>query len=395
MVLCSPAGDKRVLVIKSTNEVLLASKLCKELLFYLVPFSSQGESTVGLVTAIFDDPDEPLFIGTPLIADSACEDLRQALLQPEIDIHFFDGLGRELLGYKATMTMPLATRAILETVRFFPATAGLVRGMWNGFPMFMGERTEEVDVAAIKVSLSDPMVPEDLFIMELRPDKNAFHGSPQVRYTSLLRPEPGRLQEWDIIDLLQRTFDSSRIFHGPLKVSDREEIADVVVVTDTRILVVQAKDSPNTEDIISNKLSRKRATALKNMRKALRQVRGAASYLRSASEHLMMCNGKNISISTKGKELVFLVVIKELFSDQYDEYSKLISNAYLDTGFPCIALDYMELTQLTSHVLGEESIFEVLHNIHVVGQEQGKYPRPRFGLAPSVPYTSEFQSAKE
>jgi hypothetical protein len=34
---------------------------------------------------------------------SACEDLREALLQSEIDIHLFDELARELLGYKATI----------------------------------------------------------------------------------------------------------------------------------------------------------------------------------------------------------------------------------------------------------------------------------------------------
>ena len=113
MALYSLATNKRVLVVKSSKEILLAAKLRKELKVYLVSFSSQGEKTLGLVTAIFDDPDEPLFIGTPLIADGACEDLRETLLQSEIDIHFFNEHGRELLGYKASVSMPQATRTLL------------------------------------------------------------------------------------------------------------------------------------------------------------------------------------------------------------------------------------------------------------------------------------------
>lgn len=382
VALYSLATNKRVLVVKSSKEILLASKLRKELKVYLVTFSSQGEKTLGLVTAIFDDPDEPLFIGTPLIADGACEDLRETLLQSEIDIHFFDELGRELLGYKASVTMPQATRTLLENVRFFSGTNNLIRTMLDGFLTFMGERTSDDDAAAVTVSLGESTVPEDIFIMELRPDKNAFHGSPSVRHTSLVRPEPGQLQEWDIIDLLQRSFESSSIFHAPLKSTDGEEIADVIVVTETHILAVQAKDSPNTECIANNKLSRKRAVALKNLTKALAQVRGAIRYLRSASQLLMTCGEKEFAVSTKGKTLISLVISKELFSDQYDEYSKLIGSVAMDTGVPCIALDYMEFIQFTSHVMGPEPFFEVLYSIHKFGQECGQYPRPRFGIGP-------------
>jgi hypothetical protein len=387
MALYSPATDKRVLVVKSSKEILLASKLRKELKVYLVTFSSQGQKTLGLVTAVFDDPDEPLFIGTPLIADGACEDLREALLQPEIDIHFFDEHGRELLGYRASVTMPQATRTLLETSRFFSGTANLIRTMWDGFVTFMGDRTAEDDEAAVTVSLCESMVPEDLFIMELRPDKNAFHGSPTVRHTSLVRPEPGQLQEWDIIDLLQRSFESSSIFHGPLRPGDGHEIADVIVVTDSHILTVQAKDSPNTEEIANNKLSRKRAAALKNLTKALAQVRGAVRYLRSTPQILIRCGEKEFVLSTDGKALISLVISKELFSDQYDEYSKLIGSVAMDTGVPCIALDYMEFIQFTSHVVGAEPFFEVLYSIHTVAQECGSYPRPRFGIGPMTNVT--------
>lgn len=382
MALYSPSENRRVLAIKGTKEMLLAARLRKELKVYVVTFASRGEVTAGLVTAFFDDEDEPLFIGSPLIADGTCEDLRATFLQPEIDLHFFDEHGRELLGYQASVTMPLATRRLLETVQLFPATTGLIRSMWDGLPKFMGERTSEDDEAAITVSLGQPSYSEDLFVMEVRPDRNGFHGSPSVRHTCLVRPEPGQLQEWDIIDLLQRIFKPNSIFHGPLKATDGEEIADVVVVTDTHILAVQAKDSPNTGSIANNKLSRKRATASKNLAKGLAQVRGAVRYIRSAPQLTMKCGNKEVVVRTEGRALTTLVVCKELFADQYAEYSNMIASVWSDTGVPCVALDYMELAQFTSRVDVEDVFFEVLCGIHTAGQERGQYPRLRVGLGP-------------
>lgn len=385
LALFSATDRRRILVVKMAKEAILAAMLRKEFKVYVVLFRSGSQSTVGLVTAFFDDADEPLTICTPLVEDGQCEDLRETLLEPEIDVHFFDEHGRELLGYRATVTMPHQTRSVLEAATLYPGTANLLRAMLDGLPKFFGDRIDEDDAAAITVSLGESTVPEDLFIMETRPASNAFHGSPVVRHTTLIRPEPGKQQEWDVIDLLRRTFDPSTIFHGPLKVTDGEEIADVVIVTDTHLLAVQAKDSPNTEAIANNKLSRKRATAMKNLEKALAQVRGAVRYIRSSPQLAMRCGDKDITMSVEGKKLFSLVVSKELFIDQYGEYSPMILKTWTDTGVPCVALDYMELTQFMSHVAGEESFFEVLERIHTVSQEHGLYPRSRFGLGPQSP----------
>ena len=97
----------------------------------------------------------------------------------------------------------------------------------------------------------------------------------------------------------------------------------------------------------------------------------------------MTCGGKNMVIPTAGKELVALVVSKELFIDQYAEYSRLIAAAWTDTGVPCVAMDYMELADFTAHVVGEAPFFEVLERIHAFAQEHGQYPRSRFGLGPA------------
>lgn len=385
LALFSATDRRRILVVKIAKEAILAAMLRKGFKVYVVSFRSGSQSTVGLVTAFFDDADEPLTICTPLVEDGQCEDLRETLLEPEIDVHFFDEHGRELLGYRATVSMPHQTRSALKAAKFYPGTASLLRAMLDGLPEFFGSRIDEDDAAAITVSFGESTVPEDLFILETRPDRNAFYGSPTVRHTTLIRQEPGKQQEWDVIDLLRRIFDSRTIFHGPLKVTDGEEIADVVIVTDKHILAVQAKDSPNTEAIANNKLSRKRATAIKNLAKALAQVRGAVRYIRSSPQLAMRCGDEDITLSVEDKKLFSLVVSKELFIDQYGEYSPMIFKTWMDTGVPCVALDYMELIQFMSHVAGEEPFFEILERIHTVAQEHGLYPRSRFGLGPQSP----------
>lgn len=233
LALRSPPANERVLVIKGTKEMLLAAKLRKELKVYVVAITSLGDVTAGLVTAFFDDEDEPLFIASPLLAESESEDPRKAFLQSKLDVHFFDELGRELLGYRATLSMPPETRVAPEKMQLYPPTASLIHAMWRELPEFMATRTAEDDESAITVSLDEVLAPEDLFVMEARPYKNLFHGSPSVRHSSLVRAEPGRFREWDIIDLLHRTFKPTDIFHGPVKVTDGEEVADVIVATDT------------------------------------------------------------------------------------------------------------------------------------------------------------------
>jgi len=71
------------------------------------------------------------------------------------------------------------------------------------------------------------------------------------------------LQEHDIVFLLQRIFWPDQIYLGPRRTTDQEEIADVVVITDRHVLLIQAKSSPNTEQVLHNTIIRKKATATK------------------------------------------------------------------------------------------------------------------------------------
>ena len=93
-------GQPGVLVIKCPKEMILAAKMLHQIKFYPISLDAHEVNTLGIVTAFFDDFDEPLVIRTPLVDDEMGNGLIDLLCTPTFDIHFFDELDRELLGFK-------------------------------------------------------------------------------------------------------------------------------------------------------------------------------------------------------------------------------------------------------------------------------------------------------
>ena len=113
-----------VLVVKCSKEMILAAKVHRELRFYLVPLDADGVNTYGLVTAVFDDPDEPLVIRTPLLDDEFGNGIFDLLCTQTFDIHFFDEHDRELLGYRVNNTAagkfgPVGIKYVLDHAHTF------------------------------------------------------------------------------------------------------------------------------------------------------------------------------------------------------------------------------------------------------------------------------------
>ena len=73
-------GDRSILVVKAPKEWLLAAKANLGFKVYVAPLSISGQHTIGLVSAFFDDAEEPLVIRTPLFDDIDTQSLRRMLL---------------------------------------------------------------------------------------------------------------------------------------------------------------------------------------------------------------------------------------------------------------------------------------------------------------------------
>lgn len=369
--------DGPVLVVKTGKEFILAARERRELRLYLAPYESGDVTGLTLLTACFDDPCSPLMIKTPLLGG---DPLTQALqsFPDEFSICFFDEHNRELLSCSA--------RARLDELREHVGLVSPLKSehwhpMMEQADIWFSFTTPEDDVRAMTVKLLDDLFPSDFLITDFT--RQGFQGSTGFSNTQLERPEPGHLQELDIIYLLQRAYSAEQIIHGPLKIADGEELVDAVVLGSEVTILLQAKDSPNTAAILDTKLERKRKKAISQLKEGLSQLRGAVSTIRrEGNPPLRLVSGAPLEIDLAARPLVGVVVVKELFIDSYDEYGSMILEFMDDVGIRALVFDYNEFEVMTRHCPSEQELLSAFWQISECALERRIYPRLRFNELP-------------
>jgi len=345
------------LIIKTSKETILTAKVNDGFSIYLKSYQLGRIKSLGFIAAFFDDQRSPMTIAGALFAGVG-QEFRELLITKNIDVYFFDELGRELLGYESEIIITKENKLALKKA-IFPAVSDIdqVRVVELLKNWFRGTGANE-DSKAIAIKFKKSLLPEKLMYIDARDENNSYHGSGLVSKVFLERPEPGEYQEKDIIHLLQRVFKSSQIYRSPLRTYDKEEMVDILVVTESNILLVQAKDSPNIEKIIMNGIDRKRATIKKAIKKAIGQVRGAIGYLRRADPMSLLIDGRLVEFDLSSKKLYSIIVVKELFDQDYSEYASPLLKVNEDTGVPCVALSYGELHDFTVLLSHEKDFFD-------------------------------------
>jgi hypothetical protein len=369
------------LIVKASKETLLTAKVNGGFKIYVIPVVIGEQQTFGLISAFFDTEDEPLIIYTPVFEDDVMGQLVKMLQGQILDCHLFDEHSRELLGYACDLVVPEATRWRLESSKLLPFGLESAKAAHNQMQRWFSIRTADDDEQAISVRFRESLMPEDLFIMDLQPENHRFPGGPAFTFSELEREEPGSFQEQDIARLLQRLFHPEHIFLNPRRTTDGEEIADLLVITESEIIVVQAKDSPNIERVLRNSIDRKKRTTEGALTKAANQVKGALRYIRSTSPLELELDSRTVKLDLSGLQFRSLIIVKELFNDEYDRYTPLLLDVYRETNVPCVVLDYPELVSYTSR-LSTDGFFEALDKVFLHGLQTGMFPRLRIWSFP-------------
>ena len=352
-------SDSRIiLIVKAQREMAQTARLRGGFCFYWVPVHVGDVATYGLVTAFFDDSDEPLVIRTPLDEEIA-RDFLLLLSSDSFYVHFFDELGRELLGFRAENPNAHRFRAVSNTMRFTSLTLARSRQVLDDLQVWFGARSPSDDATAFTIHLRERLFPDNL----------AEHVA-----------NPGDLNEPDIATALHRPFGGAHVFKNPIRADNGREFVDVLVATTKTLLLIQAKDSPSTESGLTRKIVRKRATAAKHVRKATAQLKGSINHLRSGQSIEIITEGKRRRVSMSGRDVFGLVIVKELFDPDRPDCSPLVLSVFDETGTPCLLLDHTEFQQLTFFQTTEDSCVEALENIFSVAHKDGVFPRSRFGL---------------
>ena len=353
-------GDSRmILVVKASREAAQTARLRGQFRFYLVPVQADGLATYGLVTAFFDDPDEPLVLRTPLVNEEIPRGLVGLLSSDSFYVHFFDEHNRELLGFRAENPDAHRLRVLSDAVRFVSPTLDAARQVLDAMQSWFGARSPSDDAAAFTIHVRERLFPDSL----------AEHVE-----------NPGDLNEPDIAAALHRPFGGAHVFKSPIRADNGREFVDVLVATTKTLLLIQAKDSPSNEPALTRKIDRKKATAAKHVRKATAQLKGSINHLRSGQSIEIITDGKHRQVSMSGRDVFGLVIVKELFDPDRPDYSPPVLTVYGETGTPCVLLDHTEFQQLTFFRTTEESFVGTLQETFLIAYARGVFPRNRFGL---------------
>ena len=353
-------GDSRmILVVKASREMAQTAKLRGGFRFYLVPVHAGDVATYGLVTAFFDDKDEPLTIRTPLFNEEITRDFLLLLSSDSFYIHFFDEYNRELLGFRAENPSAHRFRALSDTIRFVSPTLARARRFHDEMQFWFGARSPSDDDAAFNIRLRERLFPDSL----------ADHVD-----------NPGDFNEPDIATALHRAFGRDQVFSNPTRADNGREFVDVLVATTKTLLLIQAKDSPNTESALTRQIGRKKATATKHIDKATGQMKGSINHLRSDESIKVITDGKRHNVSMSGRDVFGIIIVKEVFDPERPTCSPLVLTVFEETGVPCLLLDYVEFQQLTIFQSTEESLVRSLWEIFSAAYKHGVFPRSRFGL---------------
>jgi hypothetical protein len=367
------ATDILVLAVKASKEMILTAKVKQGFKFYVAPLATNLGVTPGLITAFFDDTDEPLVIKTPIFDDELTDDLREILNHETLDIYFFDEHCREWMSYRATLRDGGSCLKDGTAMTLFEVTEKRVRAVFEGLDHWFGRRSSEDDERAISVTFTEQLNPDDIFIVDRSQTGNDYLGSKGFHYTVLERENPGYYQERDIAVALRRTFCGERIAINPLRADNGKELADAVAVLDQSLLIVQAKDSPNTEVSLNRTLVRKRQTSAAQLEKGLKQAIGAAKWVSSRDSLDLLIDGRSVSLAVERREPFCAVVIKELFDDEGPSYYAAVK-AMAAAGVKGVILDYPSLHAFTHWIREEALLLATLDDLRATALATSTYP---------------------
>jgi hypothetical protein len=365
------------LVVKASKELIITALHRREFFVYLAPIKIQEINSYSLISAFFDDPDEPLIIFTPIVeGPTLADDVFRILLSERFEIFFFDQLNRERLGFTASSFMPDTTLHMISNTRAFPQITH-VREVYDQCHNWFAQRSTDDDHRAIRIKLGEELFPSDAMLLDLRKTENTgpIHVSSLDRQTN-----PGDMQELEIFECLQRTIEDGEILIGPLRVDTGKEVADVVAWTGKSVFILQAKDIENTESSVNASVRRKISKNLKKMKAGLVQLKGAIKYAQRSNSLILRDKqtADIMEIDLSDRTIYGLVIVTELFDYEYEDYTKLAQEVGRELGVLCLPMSFSQLAEYTFELPEEDRFVGALCTVYWQGMIRGAIPKLRF-----------------
>lgn len=362
--LALPDKDDLVLIAKVSKDYILTAVEEQFIKFYFFKLALEDKTFIAVFTAFFDDADEPLCVRTLLFSDELSSVLLSVFLQPKLEIYFFDENARELASFQAEITDPAGLRDHLPNLPRSESDRSFLAEAYKLAVLRFGVRNTQDDDQAFRVNLVSNIFPSDVFTIDLDSALGGYAGSSPVAFHQLVQDSPRTFQEPSILNLLQRLFQNDQLFMNPMR-SDKagKEFADAVVVSDTHVVIVQAKDSPNTKDMIERSISRKRLTGHKQISSGTGQLKGAIHYAEKGDVLSFLIGDQLHDLTIKGKNVIGVVIVRELFPDETDLHIKTVTDARQENGCDVVLMDYQGFANLIHHCAIGDVFLRLLHTL--------------------------------
>jgi hypothetical protein len=346
-------------VIKISKEAILAARIKNGLKVYLFADDEGPASHLGIVTAFPDDHDEPTIVATTLFdGDDLLRDVRTVLSQPQFKLYLFDEHDRELMGVWVRHRDVERFRREIGAATFAPFDLSTFAVLANRLYQRFGIRNATDEEAAFTLSFGDRLYPDHPAMM-----------------ADLVREDPGPPQERDIAAMVGRSFPADAIYVNPFRADTGKELTDVLVVTDRVMLLIEAKDSPNTPLSLERTLDRKRLTIQKQIVKAANQLRGGLTYAKEADGVVIVANAGPMCLPLGGRQLLGLIVVREMFDHDQQENSDPVLALVDDVKLPVMLIDYPGLHAITTNLRTPAGFLSALHDLFDMALEHGRFPR--------------------
>jgi hypothetical protein len=269
-------------------------------------------------------------------------------------------------------------------------TATFADYVWEDLPQILqrlerrfSDRKVEDDVEAFTISLGERLYPDNIIFIDGRDEFYQFQEAQKsIATTSLEREKPGVFQERDIAVMLGRIFDRKCIYLNPMREDTGKELTDILIVTDTLLLFIQAKDSPNTEASLQRTMNRKRAATLAHVEKAACQLRGALSYAATSEDMSIRTLDVSARVPVGSRQMLGLVVVREMFGGDYDACSEPIFEVMHALRIPAVLLDYSGLHIMAQNLRTPTKFVNGLAAMFEAAMKNQRFPKPlSFGPA--------------
>ena len=377
--------QSNVLVVKGYKELILTAKLLREFRVYCFQLKINGISTYGLVAAFFDDPDEPLVIQTLLMSEDLSIGLLDLLTLEDLRVHFFDEHNREFAAYRAKNVNADEFLVMKKNMKlkFFDdysisQNIEIMSNLYSQLYDCFVRRNAYDDDCAIVIQLQEKLIPDDILHWNMRPENNSYFGSLAYgEMISLERKEPGESFELDIVRCILQVYSGDQVFLRPKLVGSGRELTDILIASSKNLLLIQAKDSPNSSETLSRTMNRKIDTITRHLKKAVRQTKGSISSVYSNDPLVIRTGDDTHTIPVYDLNKFALIIVRELFPEESDTYSDMIFDVIEKTGVACLILDYRLIHELTLLRKNEAEFIESLYGILRFTYMHDQYPMIR------------------